>query len=145
MREPEVRARVEALLADLLGADELIVDDDGDVPVRWGSAIFYVRVIDGEPSIVRIFSPMLQGVKASKRLFRAINDINSQVVTGRMFWLDNDILVCAEIVGDHLDRAELEHACHAVATISDAFDDELQREHGGTRAFEDDGRALRGF
>lgn len=137
MRADVVRPHVEQLLKGILGSEDLVVDEDGDIPVRSGSALFYVRVLDGDPSLVRVFSTMLTGVKPTKKLFKTLNDINAQIVSGRVFWVDEDIVVVTEIVGSHLDREELEHACRAIGTIADTFDDQIQREHGGEKAFDE--------
>ena len=49
MRVDVVRPYVEKLLKEFFGAETLIVDGDGGWPVRVGSAMSYVRLVDGDP------------------------------------------------------------------------------------------------
>jgi len=134
--ENPVHERVEKLLCEILESKQLVFDGDGDVPIRWGSALFYVRVLDGTPPLVRVFSPMLRDVKSSRKLLVAINEINAQIVSGRVFVLGTDVMVATEIVASHLDRPELEHAVNAIGTIADTFDDDLQLVFGGHRGLD---------
>jgi hypothetical protein len=134
-----IRPYVEKLLKEWLGTDELIVDDDGDVPIRAGSSKYYVSILDRDPPLVRVWGTVLTGVKKSAKLLDAINDANTRILQCRMFFHDGDVMLASEILGEEIDKEELIEACNAVAQISDDFDDTLQAEFGGQKVFDDQG------
>ena len=132
-----VKPYVEKVLKEYLETETLIVDSDGDVPVRFGSAMYYVRVLDMDPVLVRVFAPVLRNVKKSAKLFEAINDINASVYGARVFWYDDDVLAVAEMPAETLDPAELSAQCANIGGIADAYDNKLQEEFGGDIFFTD--------
>jgi hypothetical protein len=134
-----VRPYVEKILKEWLTTDELIIDDDGDVPIRAGSSKYYVSIIDRDPPLVRVWGTLLHGVEKSAKLFEAINDANTRILQCRMFFHDGDVMISTEILASELDKDELIEACNAIAQISDDFDDALQAEFGGEKMFDDDG------
>ena len=139
-----IRPYVEKLLKEWTGADELIVDEDGDIPFRVGSARYYVSILDRDPPLVRVWATLLRGVKKNMKLLEAINDANTRILQCRMFWNDGAVMLASEIVADDLDRDELIEACNAIAQIADDFDDILQADFGGEKEFEDQGDAAPG-
>jgi hypothetical protein len=126
-----VKPYVEKVLKEYLETETLIYDDDGDVPVRAGSAMYYVRVLDMDPVMVRVFSPIVRNVKKSAKLLDALNEINGEIVGARVFWYDDDVLVSAEMLADTLDPAELNGHCANIAAIADSRDHLLQEKFGG--------------
>jgi len=70
-----VRQTVRTVIREATGNDNADFDKDGDIPIRFGSAVAYVRVIDA-PLFVRIFSPVLVNVEEDDALLRRLNDIN---------------------------------------------------------------------
>src|SRR5438046_1420683 len=66
--------RVRGLLCDYLGTEELIVNAAGEIPVRRGSAMFYIRHVDLDPPVLRVYAPVLMHVPASGDLYRALNE-----------------------------------------------------------------------
>ncbi len=47
-----LRPYVESVVREYLEipeGGELKKDDDGDIPIRWGSAVYYVRLVDRDP------------------------------------------------------------------------------------------------
>jgi hypothetical protein len=68
-----------------------------DIPIRQGSALLYVRTIDGAPPVVRVFSLVLRGVEASQPLLEALNEINGRIMFGRVLWASDRVIVSAEV------------------------------------------------
>jgi hypothetical protein len=63
-----VKAYIESLLEDLTGTEKVSPDHDGDYPIRYPSAQYYVRVLDvGEP-VVQIFAVAVADVKSNRFL-----------------------------------------------------------------------------
>lgn len=132
-----LRPYVEKLLTEWLQVDNLVIDDDGDVPIRYGSVVYYVSLIDRDPPLVRVWANILRGVKKNMKLLEAINEANTTLLQCRMFWNDDAVIVSTEVVADELDKEELIEACDAIANIADEYDDALQKDFGGEKNFED--------
>ena len=82
----DLKPVVETALKQLLNLTEIAYDEDGDIPIRFGSAMVYLGLVDGHPPIVQLFSPVLWGVAASPDLILAVNDINKRIQFGRLAW-----------------------------------------------------------
>ena len=52
-------------------------DGDGDIGIRYGSALTFVRLAD-DPPYVYIYSPILQEVEESTNIFARLNDMNAR-------------------------------------------------------------------
>lgn len=135
----DVRGRVEKLLKQTLGAQELVVDAFGNWPVRFGTAIYYVRVMEPPqlPPMVQVFSPVIGDVPKSAQLLDAVNAINAQISFGRVAWVNGVVVASAELLAQSLDLAELQACCGTIAQVADAYDDSLHAQFGGTKAFPD--------
>jgi hypothetical protein len=126
-----VKPYVEKVLKEYLQSETLIIDDDGDVPIRVSSAMYYVRVLDRDPVMVQLFAPLVRNVKKSAKLLEAINQINSEIIGARVFWHDDDVMVATEMLAETLDPAELSGQCGNIGSIADNYDNKLQEEFGG--------------
>ena len=128
-----IRARVQRLLSDYLGADAADPADEPAV-IRSGSAIVYVRLIAADPPLVRVFSPMLTGVPESPELLAELNVINSTACFARVFWRDGKVFAAAEHLAADLDDPELTNICDWVSDLADHHDNRLQDLFGGELA-----------
>lgn len=139
MTKPDVvRPYVEKLMQELLGVPELLVWDDGTIPVRVGSAGVYVRVArPKEQAIVHVYSPMLRGVQRTPQLLERLNEINATSFFARTFWADEQVFVAVDLVADALDKEELQVALDVVSGFADHWDTQLKGAFGGETAFED--------
>ena len=135
-----VRAYTESLLEKILGVDKLRADADGDWPVRFESALYYVRVDPAtrEEPVVQIFAVVLAGVGASPELFEELNDINACLRFARAFWVRDQVLIESEIVGEAMSLAGFASACEAVAGAADHFGVRLAERFGGATPFADE-------
>jgi hypothetical protein len=142
----EARAKVELLLKQLLGTTELAVDAAGNWPIRWGSAIYFVRAVESPmaPAFVQVFSPLLGGVQKSAGLLEALNDINVQVVFARVAWVNGMVMASTELLAETLDLQELQAACATIAQLADTYDNALQGRFGGQISFPEDAAAAAG-
>lgn len=133
-----LRPHVEQTVRTYLGLDPhevLTVDDEGDIPIRSGSALYFVSMLDRDPVLVRVWSIVLDEVTSSPDLLAEINDINSSVVVVRLFLLEDRVLAVAELRADTLDLDELAFACDSIGALADWVDDTLQIRFGGRRHF----------
>lgn len=133
------RAYVEKVLREWFEVAVLTVDSDGDIPVRHGSAAYYVRVVDSAPPIVSIFSTVLDGVPRSAKLLRKLNEINCEIAQAKVFHSNNRVVMALHLLAETITAEELTQACGAVAALADELDDQLKALFSGETAFEDDG------
>lgn len=132
-------AYVEKILRSYLGTEDLVVDKDGDIPIRRGSALYFVRVTTREPYRVEVFSSVLAGVEESLELYQAINEINANVYGIQAYYRNGRVIFGTDMLADTLQPAELENACAVISSCADDHDDKLQARFGGQKTFEDDG------
>jgi len=138
VRADMLTAYVETLLERLIGATKVTPDPDGDYPVRYRDALYYVRVVGNVNPVVQVFSVAVSDVKPTAALFKELNTINSQIKFARAFWVQNQVLVESEMVGEGVEPADFDNACEAVAIVSDHFGPLLAERFGGKTAFADE-------
>jgi hypothetical protein len=132
-------AYVEKILREYLGVDDLVMDEDGDVPIRRGSALYFVRVSTREPFRVVVNSSVLKGVEESLELYRELNTINATIYGIQAYYQDGRIIFSSDLLADSLQPKDLEDACGTISSAADEFDDKLQATFGGEKSFDDDG------
>jgi len=135
-----VRPYIEQLLREFCETDHLVVDGDGDVPIRKGSTMYWVSLfeIEGEAQ-VRVWSFMARDVPESDGLYRHLNEMNRTIRYGRVYYDDEgDVIVSSELLAGDLDPRELQNACECIGTISDAYDNDLVARFGGRVFFPDE-------
>ena len=126
-----LRPYVEKLLTEWLQTDKLIIDDDGDVPIHYNSALYYVSLLDREPPLVRVWSIVLRNIKKTPELLDAINEANTTILECRMFWYDDEVRLSGEILAEELQKEELIELCDAISKLADEYDDKLKEKFGG--------------
>jgi hypothetical protein len=132
----EVNALAEAAVSQLT-SHPVQRDDDGDLGIRVGSTMLFVRTMAWEPPGVRIFAPLLLGAEVSEELLDVLNEINKQLVFGRVVLHESEITLSAELTGLFLSREGLIEVCVYLAKAANHFDDLLQQRFGGSRLFDD--------
>jgi len=138
LRRDVITAYVEKLLGAQTGSDRVVADGDGDYPVRFGSARYYVRLL-GEPDPdVQVFAVALNEVPATPELLAELNDINGRIRFARIFHVHEEVLVETNIVGESVDPLGLRTACEAVGEVADKVGAILAKKYGGRRAFTTD-------
>ncbi len=131
-----LRARVQALLAEYLDGQPFPADLVTEpVAIRAGTAVLYVRLVDCEPAVVRVFSPLLRGLERSPELLVELNELNARLNFLRLFWRDGTVYAASELLAGALDAAELANACDALADIADYYDVRLHARFGGEIAY----------
>ncbi|WP_442934156.1 T3SS (YopN, CesT) and YbjN peptide-binding chaperone 1 [Micromonospora sp. CPCC 205561] len=128
--------RVKTVLAGVLGitTDQLRVDADGDVGIRAGSAMIFVRAQD-DPPLVDVFSPLLTGVAPTESLYRRLSDLTNGLVIGRVYCTGDTVWASIPVFGQDFAPTHLLLALRAMIALADDLDDQLRREFGGSRFF----------
>ncbi len=132
----ELRIVVEQALAAWLEIDQVVIDADGDYPIRTGSALFFVRVIDGLPAAVRFFSPIVRDVSGDPALLVALNEMNARLRFGRVFWAGGQVVVSMELTGVGITPEQVTFAAVELANLADHLDDVLHGRFGGRVTFD---------
>jgi hypothetical protein len=130
-----LRPYVEKVVAEFLQLPQdkkLVVDDDGTIPIRAGSATYSVRLIDADPVMLQVFSVLLEKIPKSEQLLETVNDINVNTFSAKVFWLkDERVCAAVELVAETADKEEIAQACNAIAYVADRYDTELHAAFGG--------------
>lgn len=129
--------RVSSLLADYL--------DDGDpdldplreaVAIQAGTACVLVRLVDADPPVLRVFSPLLRKIERSTELLVELNEINAHLSFLRLFWRDHTVFAAMELLASALDGPSLTFACDSLSDLADYYDERLHARYGGELAYE---------
>lgn len=130
-----VQAWVEKLLKEAFDLDELVRDADGDYPFRHGSAAYFVRVLDRDPPLVRVFAVAVTDVEATPELCWEVNDLNASVSLVRLSAAAGCVFVEADLLADSLEREQLLHVCFTVGDVADHVGPLIAATFGGQTAF----------
>ena len=135
MRSEIIRPYLEKLLCEWLGVPVIATDDAGRYRLRVGTSGFLVEVVDFQPVLVRIWSPVAVGLTKSVGLLDTINSLNSNGLGLRAFFLDGSVILATELVAETLDPRELDFACHLLAGAAERLGPELVKHYGGETLF----------
>jgi hypothetical protein len=128
-----LRTKVERYLEELYGGYQ--VDADGDFALGAESARAWVRPVElpGGRTGVRVWSITNVGMRVDDELTRFLATENAKFVFGSLA-LDEGrpaILFGHTLLGEFLNRRELEVAVDAVVSIADEYDDRIKSRFGG--------------
>lgn len=145
MAASDLKTKVLEWLDDMFKGVELL-DTGGILVPHFGSTALFVDVddvFDGKYTRVRVDAPVLMDVPVTDELLAYIGmRSNSFLFGGFALMMETDsartgILSFRQtLLGDALDRVELEVATNLVALTADDLDDNLQRRFGGRRFYQ---------
>jgi hypothetical protein len=130
----KVGSELDDALKEFLGAEQVNHDEDGDVPIRFGSAMVFVRLSD-EPPLVSVFSPMLWEIPAGTELFEAINEVNGNIRFARAIWDGKSVSLRCEVPARPFAPEQTVNAVAAVGSLADEIGEQLQGRFGGRTYF----------
>jgi hypothetical protein len=138
--------QVAAVVATLLKTtpDALSVDPDGDIGIRAGSAMVFVRVRDSPP-LIDVFSPLLTEVEPSEQLYVKLSELTNRMPIGRLYCTRDTVWASVPVFGRDFQPTHLMLAVQVMTGLADELDDRLHGEFGGRRFFgEGDKPAIKG-
>ena len=118
------------------GNADLEFTEDGDLPLRFGSAAVRVRVLD-DPLCLRVFSPVLENVEVNDRLVNRVHELNIDARYVRFFVLKGTVFAAAEVFTSPFVAEHVASACLQLGSLANEYGQALQKEFGGRTAFED--------
>ncbi|MGJ6980689.1 T3SS (YopN, CesT) and YbjN peptide-binding chaperone 1 [Aestuariimicrobium soli] len=136
MRADVATSNVRDLLERVTGARPEH-DEDGDLPVIFGGAQFYVRVVGSDDAWIQVFSVALADVDSSPGMLAELNAINSERRFARAFHVGRQVLIESDIWADDINPANLGFACSHVAQATDSMASKLKEAFGGRARFEE--------
>jgi hypothetical protein len=130
--------RVGTVVAGLLKTtpEQLQVDGDGDIGIRSGSAMVFVRVRDNPP-LVDVFSPVLTEVTPTERLYVKLSELTNRMPIGRLYCTNDTVWASVPVFGRDFQATHLMLAVQVMTGLADELDDRLLGEFGGKRFFGD--------
>jgi hypothetical protein len=133
--------KVSTVIAAMLNTtpEALPVDGEGDVGIRSGSAMVFVRVRD-EPPLVDVFSPVLTGVEANEKLYVRLSELTHRMPIGRLYFSGETVWASVPVFGRDFQPTHLMLAVQVMTGLADELDDRLHGEFGGKRFFVDSDR-----
>lgn len=123
-------------LREETGIESLDFDDDGDVPLRYGSVVVFARVSGDTPS-VRLHARILGEVSSSAALLERLNDLNARVVRPTFFHAVDSVYAVTDIPASPFEGRHLVQALREFCELADGVDELLQSEFGGHTTFAD--------
>jgi hypothetical protein len=128
--------RVRVVVATLMKGtpDQLQVDSDGDIGIRAGSAMVFVRVRDNPP-LVDVFSPVLTEVEPTEQLYVKLSELTNRMPIGRLYCTNDTVWASIPVFGRNFQPTHLMLAVQVMTGLADELDDRLHGEFGGKRFF----------
>ncbi len=110
--------------------------DGEEYLARFGSVGVHIGFMDVEDAtVVMVFAPVVLDLEvdeaARHRLLERLNQVNRDLVHGRIYLHDKTVRLESEISGEDLEAGSLMRALSQVARLADTLDDELVRDYGG--------------
>jgi hypothetical protein len=137
--------RVATIVAAMMKTEPeaLQVDKDGDIGIRSGSAMVFVRVRDNPP-LVDVFSPVLTEIEATEKLYEKLSELTNRMPIGRLYCVNDTVWASIPVFGRDFQATHLMLAVQVMTGLADELDDRLHGEFGGKRFFgEGDSPALK--
>ncbi|MFY1638295.1 T3SS (YopN, CesT) and YbjN peptide-binding chaperone 1 [Solwaraspora sp. WMMB335] len=134
--DDKLTGKVKLVVAEYLGTtvDQLRLDSDGNIGIRAGSAMIFVRAQE-DTQLVDVFSPLLVGVQPSETLYRRLSDLTSSMLVSRLYCTGDTVWASIPVFGADFQSRHLVLAIRAMGELADDLDDQLRQEFGGSRFF----------
>lgn len=125
----QLQELVDAALTPMFGhAPER--DEDGDIPVTFGSALVFVRVLEGIP-VVQLFSSVVEGVTDVERAAFEVGVLNRDSGFLRYVLVGDRVMAFLQIPAYPFVPAHLRAMVSTMSEAADAVDDDLAVRVGG--------------
>jgi hypothetical protein len=110
--------------------ENVIIDDDGDIVIPYGSTSVFIRPIVANPLRFSLFSPLLSNVEETTAMYELINEVNKALIVGSITfaggYLTLEYSLLSSISGD-----DLAIVLDYMTDMADQYDNKLQEYVGG--------------
>ena len=128
-----LEALVEAELEAILG-HQPIRDDEGDVVIRVGSTLIFLRTAADAQDVV-LFSAVVHDVSGRSRAAEVINDLNIEARWVKFQLVRDRVFVTTSVPARPFVPAHLHQAVKVMSDVADGVDDELAAKLNGRTTF----------
>lgn len=125
-----VAERLLSVVRVATGIPGIELDADGDVPVRYGTVLAFVRAAQA-PQRVCFFAPLLRDVRPQPALLERLNELNFGSNPVRFMVRDTTVFGYAEIPADPFVAAHVESVLHQFCARCDGIGPWLASRFGG--------------
>ncbi len=134
-----LREQVRAVVAAMQQTtpEQLTADPDGDIGIRAGSAMVFVKVRENPP-LVDVFSPVLTQIKPTEKLYWRLSELTNRMPIGRLYYANDTVWASVPVFGRNFQPSHLTLAVQVMTGLADELDDRLHGEFGGRRFFAED-------
>jgi hypothetical protein len=122
------------------GGPVLEYDDDGDIPFPLGSALLFVRVVEGAP-VVEAFAFVVRGDLDRERAANEVAVLNRDTRMVKFVLLDDAVLATLQVPAAPFTPRNLRMLVLSMANTVDRIDDDLAARVGGRVGTEPDPEA----
>ena len=130
------RSHVKELMREAFELDEVVVDEDGDLPFPCGTAMVFVSLIR-QGWMLRVWSRAVGGIRINKPVLREINEVNSGLSLARVWATGDAVWVEGCLPVEVLRVRDVGVLCTEVGMTADRIGTLLAAVHGGRVTFPD--------
>jgi len=131
----DLRTRIQECLRQIFGGYE--IGTDNSYAVRAGTTKVIVRPHEWvkDKTLVNVIAIVAMGVEPTKDLMEFLNTTNMNLIFGKFFVVkEQKVVLCHHaLLGDRMEREELETAIMAIGAVADHYDEEIVKKFGGMR------------
>lgn len=124
------RSHVKELAREAFELEQVVSDEDGDLPFPYGTAMVYVSVV-GEGRLVRVWSRAVAGVLVNKPVLREVDEVNAALIISRVYTRGTEVWVEACMPVEVLRPLDLGCLVAEVGRTADTLGSMLAAVHGG--------------
>jgi hypothetical protein len=126
---------VDAELAEIYGHLP-IRDADGDVAIRVGSTMLFLRTSADGQEIV-LFAPVVHDIAGRSRAAEVLNDLNVEARWVKFQLIRDRVFVTLSVLSEPFVAAHLRQAVRILSDVADGIDNELAAKLNGRTTFSD--------
>jgi hypothetical protein len=119
-----LRARVLSAARDAMGDVTLAYDEEGDLAVRIGSRIGFVKIREA-PTVVRVYVRIAQPASMDEDLLALLHRMNARMALCRVVLADGAIFLAVDLPGAPFQPAHLAQALLGLAGVADDVESDL--------------------
>jgi hypothetical protein len=126
---------VDAELAEIYGYPP-IRDADGDVAIRVGSTMLFLRTSTDGQEVV-LFAPVVHDIAGRSRATEVLNDLNVEARWVKFQLIKDRVFVTISVLAQPFAPAHLRQAVRILSDVADGIDNDLAAKLNGRTTFSD--------
>ena len=127
----EIRALLLGEIRMAFDVPHLEWDKEGDLTLRCGSAVVFVRVLEETLPCIRMFSPLVTEIEKTALPLELLNDLNVDGTYLRFFVQDETIFAAIDLPGAPFVAKHVVDSLSMLGLVADELDGKLKKRFGG--------------